>query len=294
MSTSISQAFASLKTNLEITDLQAETVSTRQKSVREVVEAGLSVTDSFLAGSYMRSTMIAPLTEADIDIFILLDTRYFHHYTNGQNRGQAGLLDLLKQTLRKTYTKTPDISRNGQAVTIRFSDFMVDVVPAFHRQGGGYLIPDSIRQCWISTDPKKHVEVFEEANATHNGDFVPLVKMIKAWNRNTGGHFRSFHLEVLALHVFNNVTISDFPSGVRYFFDKCREKMKMQAPDPAGYSGDVGNYISTQAQIQEATERLQTALERAVRAEDYARREHIADAMEQWGKIFGEYFPSHL
>src|SRR2546426_11632910 len=110
MATTISQAFQILKSKLEITDLQEETVSTRQTSVRSVVDAGLDVLDSFLTGSYSRSTMIAPLKEADIDIFVVLDARYFDHYDRGQNGGQAGLLDLLKRTLRKTYTRTPDIS----------------------------------------------------------------------------------------------------------------------------------------------------------------------------------------
>jgi len=137
MPTTIPLAFLRLKSNLEITDLQTETVSTRQQSVREVVEAGLEVTDSFLTGSYSRQTMIAPLKEADVDIFVVLNSRYFHHYNQGQNGGQAGLLDQLKRTLLKTYTRTPDISRNGQAVTIRFEDFVVDVIPAFNRQGGG-------------------------------------------------------------------------------------------------------------------------------------------------------------
>lgn len=69
-----------------------------------------TVKESFLTGSYSRSTMIAPLNDADVDIFAVLDVSYYHHY-NGQNGGQAGLLDLVKRTLRKTYTKTPDISR---------------------------------------------------------------------------------------------------------------------------------------------------------------------------------------
>jgi hypothetical protein len=43
------------------------------------------------------------------------------------------------------------ISRNGQAVTIRFTDFMVDVAPGFHRQGAGFLIPNSITQTWLAT-----------------------------------------------------------------------------------------------------------------------------------------------
>ena len=73
MAVGIPQAFPQFKQNLEITGLQAATVSSRQKAVREVLEAGMTVQDSFLTGSYQRSTMIAPLSEADIDIFSVLD-----------------------------------------------------------------------------------------------------------------------------------------------------------------------------------------------------------------------------
>jgi len=66
MPISIVQAFQTLKTNLEIADLQAETVSARQQNVRKVVGDGLSVSDSFLTGSYKRNTIIAPLSEADM------------------------------------------------------------------------------------------------------------------------------------------------------------------------------------------------------------------------------------
>ena len=259
MATTINQAFQTLKSNLEITGLQASTVSTRQKTVREVMEAGLDVLDSFLTGSYSRSTLIGPLKDADIDIAVVLDAKYYHHY-NGQNGGQAGLLDYVKRTLLRTYTRTPDISRNGQAVTVRFDDFTVDVVPAFYRQGGGYLIPNSISQSWISTDPKKHVEQMAAANTAHGGDLVPLVKMIKGWNRENGRFFRSFHLEVLAMSIMSGVTITDYPSGVRYYFDKARELVKKQNPDPAGYGGDVGSYLDTTAKIAQASTRLQNRI----------------------------------
>jgi hypothetical protein len=65
-----------------------------------------------------------------VDIFIVLDPHYFNHYNN-QNSGPAGLLDYTKRLLLKTYTSTPDISRNGQAVSVRFADFVVDVVVGF-------------------------------------------------------------------------------------------------------------------------------------------------------------------
>jgi len=292
MATTINQAFLKLKTNLEISGLQGSTVSTRQANVRQVVEADLEVSDSFLTGSYARDTMIAPLSEADIDVFVVLKPQYYQHY-NGQNGGQAGLLDLLKRTLRKTYTRTPDIGRNGQAVTVRFNDFLVDVVAAFNRQGGGYLIPNSITQSWISTDPKKHVDISRAANATHKGDLIPLIKMIKAWNKNIDRYFRSFHLEVLAWSILEGVTISDFSSGVRFFFDKGRELVSKQNLDPAGYGGDVGSYISNAAKIQEAVGKFQLAYERAVKAEDYERRGYVAEAVEMWRKIFGDYFPAY-
>ncbi len=292
MATTIAEAFSRLKANLEISGLQESGVSARQQHVRQVVSSGLTIHDSFLTGSYSRSTMIAPLSEADLDVFFVLGASYFHDYEK-QNGGPAGLLELMKRTLRKTYTQTPDISRNGQAVTIRFADYAVDVVPGFNRQGGGYLIPNSISQSWISTNPKAHVEISARANDAHNGDFVPLVKMIKGWNRIIGRAFGSFHLEVMAFMIMNGVTISDFPSGMRYFFDKARDLVRQQNPDPAGYGGDVGSYINTQDKIQQAVSKFQVAFDYAVRAEDFGRRGHVRDSIETWRKVFGDYFPAY-
>ena len=293
MPLSIPQSFLALKQNLEITDLQSTTVSTRQKKVREVMEAGFPVVDTFLTGSYSRNTMIAPLKEADIDVFVVLPAEYYHNYNNGKNGGQAGLLDLVKRTLKRTYTRTPDISRSGQAVSIRFEDFVVDVVPGFNRQGGGYLIPNSITQSWISTDSRKHVEIMNLQNTLHKGSLVPLVKMIKCWNRNSGKYFRTFHLEVLAMQIFAGVTISDFPSGIRFYFDKARTVITQRNVDPAGYGDDVGSYINGQEAVRDAVAKFELAFDRAVKAEDFARRHYIERAIEMWIKVFGDYFPAY-
>jgi hypothetical protein len=291
MATTVDQSFLEFKKNLEITDLQATTVSTRQSAVRKVVQAGATVLEDFLTGSYARSTMIAPLKDADIDIFFVLDASYFTFF-NGQNGGPVGLLDWIKRILLKTYTQTPGISRNGQAVTVRFSDFVVDVVPGFYRSGGGFLIPDSFNGSWIATDPKKHVELMSASNLAHNGDMVPLVKMIKAWNKENGDYFRSFHAEMMALHIFSGVTISNYPSGARFFFDKARAVVMQTLPDPAGYGGNVGDYLKTEQQKREAQAKLQAAYESALKAEEYASR-YYSHSIDMWRKIFGKYFPSY-
>lgn len=285
MATTITEGFEEMRSNLEITDLQEETVSTRQTNVRTVVEAGLDVLDSFLTGSYKRNTMIAPLKEADVDIFFVLEPKYY------ESAGQASLLDRVKNVLKKSY-KTPDISRNGQAVTITFTDFKVDVVPGFYRKGGGYLIPDSQLSRWIATDPKQHVEIWTAANKAHDRGFVPLLKMLKGWNKRRDV-FRSFHLETVTLRVLDGITISSFPSGVRYVFDKARDKIKVKVADPAGYSDDVGAHVNTQAAMDEIIKRLAWAYDRSVEAESLEAKGDTEAAFEKWRAVFKDYFPAY-
>lgn len=286
MATAITSSFQRLKENLEITGLQKSTVSTRQDNVRDVVAGEIDVLDSFLTGSYSRSTMISPLSEADIDIFIVLDPKYY------EKDGQTSLLDKIKRVLLKTYTKTPKISRNGQAVTITFTDFVVDVVPAFNRKGGGFLIPNSVQNIWIETNPKTHVDIMAEKNKTHSGDLVPIVKMIKGWNRNINYSFVSFRLELLAIEIFENVTISDYPSGMRFFFDKGKDRIKYKAKDPVSYGGEISG-LRNITSPEEAVSRFETAYNRAVKAEQYAKDGSIKNAVDEWVKIFGNYFPAY-
>ena len=47
MATTIPQSFSQLRSNLEITNLQASTVSTRQQTVRKEMEAGMTLLDSY-------------------------------------------------------------------------------------------------------------------------------------------------------------------------------------------------------------------------------------------------------
>jgi hypothetical protein len=287
MATTIAAGFNQLKSNLEITNLQAGTVSTRQSEVRKAVENELQTLNSFVAGSYVRNTMIAPLASADVDVFMVLAAKYF------SPTGYASLLDRLRAALLKRYPTTPRISRNGQAVTIIFTDFRVDVVPAFNRKGGGYLIPDSVGQRWISTDPTVHITKWAEANKWHEGNLVPLLKMLKAWNRSHSELLNSFHLEALAKQVLTNVRISDYPSGARYVFDKARALVNIALADPAGYDGDIGRYLNTTDKRAAVAQRLQRAYDQSVEAEGFAGRGNIRAAFEKWQTVFGDCFPAY-
>ncbi len=154
------------------------------------------------------------------------------------------------------------------------------------------MIPDVSQKRWISTDPKRHVEIWAAKNKQHTGDLVPMIKMLKAWNKSRKV-FRSFHLEVLALSVFEGVTITDFPSGARYFFDKARHKIRVKLADPAGYSDDVASHVNKETQFQTIISRLDRAHTIAVQAEQYAALGYEKAACEKWHEIFKGYFPSY-
>ncbi len=286
MARTISEAFRILRSNLEITDLQERAVSTRQTSIRSVLEKDFVVLDSFLTGSYRRNTMISPLKEADVDIFVVLDPKYY------AAQGQTNLLNAVRASLLKTYTKTPKIRPDGHAVTITFTDFKVDVVPGFLRKGGGYLIPDTGGPRWIPTNPKRHVEIWSQANKDHNGDLIPLIKMLKGWNASRS-ILKSFHLETLALDIFTAVRISNYPSGIRYFFDKARAKIRTKLADPAGYSDDVAQHINNTEQMEAIIKRLDWALARAREAENFEFNGQTADAFDRWTKLIPSHFPAY-
>lgn len=286
---SVRYAFEILKSNLEITDLQQSTVSDRQTAIRKVIKEELKVETDFLTGSYSRSTLIAPLSEADIDIFTVLESQYYYHYNN-QNGNQAGLLDLVKRVLKRTYTKTPNISRNGQAVTITFNDFIVDVVPAFRREGGGYLIPNSATSSWIATDPTVHVDRMTNLNQFQNGLVIPIVKMIKCWNKNINAAFTSFYLEMLAANIFSSFKITDYPSGIRYFFEQGKHLIQYTVEDPAGYGGKIYG-LNNCSNVNDAVKLFDNACYFATKAEQQRNNPSLAN--REWKKIFGNYFPSY-
>lgn len=287
MPSTISGAFNELKSNLEITDLQESTVSTRQQNVRAAVEKDFTLAESFLIGSYKRHTMIAPLKEADIDVFVVLDDDpHWDDYHQAPNQ----LLQDLKTTLKKTYPDTPSIKPDGPAVTITFTDFKVDVVPAFIHDHGGYLIPDQSNSQWMRTDPKVHTDYISQANDYNDDDLVPLIKMIKQWNRHHDHKFRAFYLELLAAEAFNFANISSWQVGFASFISHAIDNIADGIGDPAGHEGyvkqyDTGDYNSCWTLLRNTADVI-------YKAGVYESNGDLAAASEQWQRVFSSnYFP---
>ena len=128
--------------------------------------------DSYLAGSYARSTAIKDIK--DVDIVLMLD---LDHTVTPPDVVVAWVQSLLQ----KYYTK---VRAQGRSVGVTTSSgFDLDVVPAVamsHREGPLW-IPDRDAGEWVPSHPKGQISFGVNRNDATDGYYKHLVKIMKHW-----------------------------------------------------------------------------------------------------------------
>lgn len=294
MATTITQSFAEYKANLEIKDRQESLVATRRANVVKVLRQKLSLHDeeSKVTGSWDRNTLTRNLSEGDVDVMVIL-----HYGDNKQWDTSAGTikaLDRFRDILNDAYPNTPK-RRDRNCISMRFSEFQLDVVPAFKTDTGRYKIPDSARQQWLVTDPFAFAAKITEVNKAMGGTFVPLIKMVKGWNRNVGWPIRSFHLESLMYQHYRTYTQSyTYPSTLKVFFEALPGYLTSACYEPV--TGDrVDTYLDNNA----SKTKRQIAIEKAQAASTASRNtlahqdQYPITAIREWKALLGEFFPAY-
>jgi hypothetical protein len=299
VATTINQAFSEYRTNLEIKDRQVSLVSTRRNNAVAAIAKKLSLypnTPSKLIGSYDRHTLTRYLSEGDVDVMVIL------HYGNNEGwdnaDGTIKALDHFKSILDAAFPNTYK-RRDRNCISMQYSEFRLDMVPAFSVNVGGYVshykIPDSIRRQWVRTNPFTFAEKITQVNSDMGKSFVPLIKMVKGWNREVGGPISSFHLECMMYNRYSSYTQGyTYPSMLKVFFENLPGYLSQPVYDPV--MGDrVDTYLDNSAlktKRQIAIEKAQSASAAATEAfEDQER--YPAVAIDEWKALLGEFFPSY-
>ncbi len=280
----VDEAFANLKSELEITETEGKLAQRRHQEIRDHVASAWELEDDFLTGSYRRQTKTKKLQDVDIFVVVKRDGAQGHL----RDLGPRELLEELKKVLDEKYD---NVVIDRMACTIDFgSDEIVsfDVVPAFKRKAGGYEIPDTWTG-WIATNPKRHHEMTTDKNKVCNEKFVPFVKMIKGANRELGEPVDpSFLLEVMALDLVK-APFGTYQDEMVWFLATAADEFDRSWPDPAGLGPDV-NTLSASARhtARDAFLEAQQIAERAVWLEDDGQER---SAVEEWRKLFGWRMP---
>lgn len=111
--TKVSDAFATFKSRLELTQTEKDDASRRQKDVRATVQEAFHVDHDFLTGSYGRHTKTKPLK--DIDIFVCLGSKEDHR----RKAHPKAVLDDLETCLVDAYGRD-QVERDRRCVTVWF------------------------------------------------------------------------------------------------------------------------------------------------------------------------------
>ena len=199
-------------------------ISKRYRTVTKVINRDFwnstsETLHSLYVGSYGRNTAI---NTSDIDILIELPNSLFDHYNNLSGNTQSKLLQSVRNAILNTYPRS-DVRADGQVVKIHFSDSMYfEIVPAFKRQDGSYMYPDSnMGGHWNSTNPKAEQDAMAKKNRESNGLLYDTCRHIR-YIRDT--FFSSYHLSGIVVDSFvyaaignwqwlNNGETSSYPSG---------------------------------------------------------------------------------
>jgi hypothetical protein len=281
----VDEAFANLRSQLEITKSESDLAQRRHKEIRDHVSSRWELEDDFLTGSYRRHTKTKKLKDVDIFVVVKRDGAQGHL----RDLGPSALLQELKAVLDDKYDD--DVVIDRMACVVGFGSEEIasfDVVPAFKRKAGGYEIPDT-QTGWINTNPKRHHEMTSEKNDACGDKWVPFIKMVKGANRELGDAVDpSFLLEVMGLKLVTE-PFGRYQDELLYFFATAAEQLDQPWPDPAGLGPDVNSMTWSQRQTAAtALKQAHEIAERAVWMEDNGQER---GAVDEWRKLFGSRMP---
>lgn len=288
------EAFRKFRRNLETTETEDKSASSRQRRIRTQLDnSTLEIDNDFLTGAYIRHTKTKPLRDVDIMI-VLSDIRYL-------DRHPRDVLEAVRDVLAPLYGENR-VCCDRFAVRVDFGVTVVDdvstevvsfdVVPAFVHKDH-YLIPDDVLGEWIHTNPKVHADMATEANQNFGEQWKPLVKMIKKWNDVHGRPIEpSFLIEVMALELITGEWTGDFRRELRQFFASAADSIDKTWPDPARLGPDISDLLDTDpAKMARAQAALREAEAACTTAINLERTGHTGDALAAWRALFGPLFP---
>jgi hypothetical protein len=143
----------------------------------------------------------------------------------------------------------------------------------------------------MATNPRIHATMATAANQRFDGQWKPLVKMIKKWNEHQGKPITpSFLVEVVALELLNDWAGS-YPRELKAWFASAIDAIDQTWPDPAGLGHPVSDRMSQDAALRAAARlSLKQAEATCTQALVDERNGRTGAALDTWQTLFGPAF----
>jgi hypothetical protein len=263
--------------NISVTDRQEDNINSSYNHLKENLlkeDSNLSVKEVFLNGSYERDTIIRPLD--DIDLFAVIDEK---DYTENElDPNPQSVLTKFKNYLNSLNDYKNKIQQDRPCVTVVLSDKNFDVLPSLRKVGLLY-IPNSDLNGWTFTDPKTHTDSLNSVNKNRNYKVKSIVKTVKYWKRENKQNIPSFHVEEVAISVFNICSFTNLEEGIRLWFEHAEGYLQV------GRFKSYDEYSKVKEKIKKVKDKLQEA-------KNLLDDKKEGEAKRLWKEIFGKEFPT--
>lgn len=282
----VEASFTSFYDAINLGGEHRETANTRRDDIVRTLSKNFTIVESFSSGSIPKYTALKE--HADLDVIVAL------HYTEHvKDKTPTDVLQNVRDALAEWRTGA---RKNGQAVTLHYKTWPnVDIVPVSRTTDDAgnvlhYNVPNSNNDTWIVSRPKTHGSTIEAKSSYCGYNFRRIVKMIKHWNRIHSDYLQSYHIEALALRVFE-VNLDDTPWNVFQFFKLARPLLTDRLWYDTGFADD---YL-TWSDRQEVLKRFDIATDKCLAAwhKTYNSNDDHKNAIEIWRQIFGGKFPAY-
>lgn len=270
------QSIDKLIENISVTDRQEENIECSFNNLKTNLlkeESNLKVKDVFLNGSYERDTIIRPLD--DIDLFAVIS---FNDYEEkGLDPNPQTVLTKFKTYLNGLKDYKDKVKQDRPCVSVVLSDKNFDVLPTLLKSGA-YWIPNSDLSCWTFTDPKTHTDNLNRVNKTRNYKVKSIVKAVKYWKREMKQGIPSFHVEEIAIKIFDIWSFSNYEEGIRKWFESAEDYLN---------SGLFKSYD----EYKKVIEKVKYVKDKLIEAKTLCDDKKEGEAKKIWKDIFGKEFP---
>lgn len=291
----VTKRFKTFLDNLELTTLQEADGWTKIRGVVSCLNSAYygnnSQTDhAFLIGSWAKGTRVRPPRDIDLYFILPIDVyNRFEGYAAGTNKQSA----LLQEVKSKLVASNPSssIKGDGPVVLAAFTSYSVEIVPAFvysNDERSYYVCDTKNGGSYKKTMPLHEIDAINAAEARNSNNVRRLVRMLKAWQAWCSVPIKSFYLELLAIEFLDQC---QWRNHDFFYYDWIsRDFFSWVITKANTYLWAPGTYDPLWLG-EEWKSRAESAYARAVKACDYERANDMANAGDEWQKIYGTDIP---
>jgi hypothetical protein len=261
----------------EFNDRDPEPVIRHLDEIQRALEKELDgMVNLLFGGSILKHTDVDGLS--DVDSLVILDSCEL------AEESPDAAKDYFVKRLQDRFPKT-DITAGRLAVTIRFSDAEIQLLPAISCKDH-VKIADVGGHNWAEIKPRAFTKVLTDTNQRVGKKVVPVIKLAKAIIATLPDKHQisGYHAESLAVEVFKNYGGVQNPQAMlKHYFETASDLVRQPIRDRTGQSVHVDDYLGTA-----------NSLERSIVSDAFGRvsrrisKADSASSIDEWRQLFKE------